>query len=348
MKQINQLLDNLNPAFYETKKKQKTNRNITTESKSELVIQHNHLIEAHYRLSLQEKRVILWLLTQIKPNDEDFKLHKLEVREFSNMTGLEAGNQYSKLQEITLNLMKRVMKIYEPYTKSILQMAWLSFAKYHLTKGYIELRFDPALKPYLLKLKSQFTKLTLSDIMQLSSIYAIRVYELLKQYEYISQRKISIKDLYEYCGIAGEEYKKYNNFKSRILERAKKEINAKTDIVIDYIEIKESRKIVAIEWTIKKKNIETEERLKKLAILEKELRSERIIIDDLMEYGFGKTIAKRLVTQHGEDVIRNAIRAVNLQIERGKAKNPKAMLQTAIQEKWHPEKFKSKKRVFDE
>lgn len=344
MKRLDNIFANLNTVLSPTSSKQNI-ENTKTDNKNELTIQHNNLVEAKYRLSLQEKRLILWLLTQIKSNDEDFKLHKLEVSEFSKITGLGIDNQYSKLQKITLNLMKRVMKIYEPQTNSIFQVAWLSFARYYIKKGYIELRFDPALKPYLLQLKSQFTKISLGEIMQLTSIYAVRFYELLKQYEFIEKRRIAIKELRDYCGIAEGEYRRYSDFKKDVLERAKREINAKTEYNIDYTEIKESRKIVAIEWTINKKDLDRQKHLDRINSLSKELRSEAIIIDNLLEYGFGKTVAKRLIKLHGEETVKNAIKAVNIQIEKGRVKNPKAMIQTAITEKWHPEIYKTRSKL---
>lgn len=344
MKPFKQILDNLDNSFFSFKYTENITKDSELGTKNRFIVQHNSLVEARYRLSLQEKRVILWLLTQIKPEDKDFNLHKLEIVEFAKMTGLKSNNQYSKLQEVTLNLMKRVIKIDKPENKTILQIAWLSCAEYHLTKGYVDLGFDPRLRPYLLQLKSHFTKLTLSDMMQLNSIYSIRIYELLKQYQSIGKRKTSIQNLRECCGIDEQEYKKYNNFKKDVLERAKAEISAKTDIEIDYLEIKESRKIVSIEWIITKKDLEKEKHLEKIDHLEKEIRSEQTIINNLLEYGFGKTLAKRFISMHGEETIKNAIRVVNLQIERGKAKNPKAMLKVGIEEKWHPEIFKTKKK----
>lgn len=343
MKPLGTILNDMNIISSNIHSIKKIKRNVQVDVNNDLIIQHNELIEAHYRLSLQEKRVILWLLTQIKSDDEDFKLHKLEITAFAKMIGLGADNQYSKLQEVTLNLMKRVVKINKPENKSVLQIAWLSYAEYYFTKGYIKLRFDPALKPYLLQLKNRFTKITLSDIMQLTSIYAMRFYELLKQYEFIGKRIISIKELREYCGIVQQEYKRYSDFKKDVLERGKKEINEKSDLEICYKEIKESRKITSIEWTVRKKDSEKQKHLDRINRLGKELRSEHVIIDDLLEYGFSKMIAKRLIKLNGEETLKNAIRAVDLQVARGKAKNPKAMLMAAIKEKWHPEIFKNKK-----
>ncbi|MFN7633091.1 MAG: replication initiation protein, partial [Cyanobacteriota bacterium] len=73
------------------------------------VVKSNALIEARYRLSLQESHVILWLLTQIRPDDEDFKTHELNVDEFSRMVGLNVKGQYSELQKIIENLMRRIL-----------------------------------------------------------------------------------------------------------------------------------------------------------------------------------------------------------------------------------------------
>ena len=316
-------------------------KNIT---ESGFVVKGNALVEARYRLSLQESQVILWLLTQIHPDDEDFKPHRLEIVEFSNLTQVDAGNRYSELKKITKHLMQRVMEIYDPETQELIQAAWLSSAHYKPKKGYVLLEFSPKLKPYLLQLKSHFTKIDIADTLKLKSIHAIRVFELLLQYSNLGERKMSIKNLRSYCGIKDSEYELYAHLKSRIIEKAKIEINAKTEYEVDYIEIKESRKVVALEWTIKKKSSLKKEQEKKFSIPQKEYRSELMLIESLIEYGFSKATAKGLLKLHEADVIKNALRSVNIQIERNNVKNPKAMLQTAIKEKWHPEIFKKKGR----
>ena len=78
------------------------------------VVKSNALIEARYRLSLQESHVILWLLTKIRPDDEDFKQHKLDIADFAEMVGLNVKGQYVELQKITETLMRRILKIEKP------------------------------------------------------------------------------------------------------------------------------------------------------------------------------------------------------------------------------------------
>jgi len=310
----------------------------------QVVIQSNHLIEAHYRLSLQEKRLILWLIKEIGRDDTDFKKYKLTITEFAQMMELNPKTQYKEMKKVTKALIIRLIEINNLKTKETIQMSWLCFARWELKKGICSLEFHPELKPYLIQLKSHFTKIGFADFLGLKSVYSVRIFELLVQHELMGKRRMSIEDIRSWCGIRKDEYKLYAHLKSRIINKSKSEINSKTDYEIDYAEIKESRKVVAIEWTIKKKNPQKEEHSQKLMTLQKELRSELALVESLMEYGFSKGIAKRLLKTHEEDVIKNAIKAVNVQIERNNVKNAKAMLQTAIKEKWHPEVFKKKKR----
>lgn len=306
------------------------------------VVKSNSLVEARYRLSLQESHVILWLLTQIQSDDEDFKPHVLEIIEFARLTGVTVDSRYSELRKITKRLIQRAIEIYDPEQDEWLQVSWLNSARYQRKKGQVSLEFSPTLKPYLLKLKSHFTKIDIADSLKLKSIYAVRIFELLLQYVDLGKRIISLEELRQYCGIEEKEYKNYFDFKTKIIEKAKTEINAKTEYEIDYQQIKESRKVIAIEWTIKKKQPQVEGTNETIDKLQKEYRSELALIEALVEYGFSKAMSKRLMKNNDETVVGDAIKAVNIQVEKGKVRNPKAMIQTAIREQWHPEKFKKK------
>jgi hypothetical protein len=39
----------------------------TVPDETAVVVKHNKLIEAKYRLTLQEKRILLWLMSEIQP-----------------------------------------------------------------------------------------------------------------------------------------------------------------------------------------------------------------------------------------------------------------------------------------
>ena len=124
------------------------------------------------------------------------------------------------------------------------------------TEGSNELTIDidKDLIPYIIDLKREFTRYQIENILRLKSSYAVRVYELLKQYENIGKREINIKDLREYLGIDKKEYTRFDNFEARVLTPAQEEINKHTDINIEYEKLKQGRKIISILFKVEPKD----------------------------------------------------------------------------------------------
>jgi plasmid replication initiation protein len=301
---------------------------------NKFIVKSNSLVEARYRLSLQESHVILWLLTQIRPDDEDFKMHSMKISDFAKMIDVEVDSQYKELRKITMRLIQRGLSIYEPDTKEWLQVSWLSAAKYQTKKGIISMRFDPSLKPYLIQLKERFTKINIADTLKFKSVHALRVFELLAQYEHIGKRVTKIDELRACCGIQKDEYELYAHLKSRVIERANKEINTKTEYVVDYREIKESRKVVAIEWTFQKRTHFEKQQLEKSVAISHELQQANSLIKELIDYGFTKQTAQKTINGHDEKTISDALKAVEIYRSKHDTKNAKALVKTAIKEQW--------------
>ena len=308
---------------------------------SEFVVLHNNLVEARYRLTLQEKRIVLWLASQVTPFDEDFKEHELSIKDFSDLINTQGENLYNRLQSITRRLMQRIITIRPIGEKRLIQVAWLGAADYKIDKGIISLSFHPHLKPFFLQLKRNFTKINMVDIIGLKSFYSIRIYELLKQNEYIGIRTITIDEIRDYCGISKEKYKQINDLKRKILDIAKRDINDKTDIEISYSMIKEGRKYVAVSFDVKNKK-----KTKKLSeLLGKEIKKRDDIIKKIQDYGFSRNTIVKMISDISDFDIEQAIFSVNAQIQNGNVKNPKAMLRTALKEKWKPDVFLKKKKI---
>ena len=102
----------------------------------------------------------------------------------------------------------------------------------------------------------------MENILYLRSSHAIKLYQLLAQYKNKPDgaREIMLEDLKSMLGISNEKtYKLFGDVKRRILEISKREINEKTDLMISYSLIKQSRKVVAIKFKITQKpNQETQ------------------------------------------------------------------------------------------
>ncbi len=212
-----------------------------------IVSKSNNLIEASSRLNLVEQKMLLCLASNIEPSDRDFKTYTFPIKQFHDLLGLSGSTKYTELSKITKELVSKVMEI--RIGEELIQVSWISSAIYNRNKGTIDLRFDPLLKPFLLELSSKFTSYRLANVIKLNSTYAIRIYELLKQYEHIKERTISLENLRYYLD-ASDVYPNYANFKQRVLKPSQKELNQKTDISFEFEEIKSGRKVQKIRFFI--------------------------------------------------------------------------------------------------
>lgn len=218
---------------------------------SYLVAQSNELIEARHNnpLTVREQKIILAMVSEIQPDDEDFKEYRISLKNFNEMLGLKGKTKYSEIKGIVKNLMGKTIEIPRKNNGWLLAH-WVSSAEYIDGEGVIELTFSPKLKPYLLQLK-EYTSYRLSHILALNSTYSIRLYELMKKWEFLGTWEYPLEDLRGKLGVEEGTYPKYSNFKARVLSRAVQEVNEKTDFHISFEEIKKGRSVERIKFMIK-------------------------------------------------------------------------------------------------
>ncbi len=214
----------------------------------DLIVKSNRLIEAHYRLNLTESRLVLKLISIIERDDQDFKSYKFKVYKLLEEFNMDRDD-YNHIKEATKSLLKRVMVIKDFVTGDELQINFLSSALYK-KEGTVELCFDPKLKPYLLQLKENFTSYRLEYVKRFKKVYAIRFYELLKQYQKIGRRRFRLSELRNFLVIPANEYKQYTDFKKRVILPAQEELREKSDIHFEYKEIRKSRRVEEIDFAI--------------------------------------------------------------------------------------------------
>lgn len=216
----------------------------------DLVVKSYDIVEARYHLTPAETKLIALLTSRIERNDKNFETHMFRVIDLLSLLGMGKGN-YDDVKDLTKNLMKKILEIRAE--SKFIQVAFLSSAIYYEGKGEVALRFDPVLKPYLLELKEKFIKYKIDQILQLTSFYSIRFYELLIKWEKIGHFRMTIKELRDIFNINKKQYPKYANIKQKILLRAQEELKQKADLYFEFKEIKTIRKVTEIEFIIKTK-----------------------------------------------------------------------------------------------
>ena len=96
---------------------------------------------------------------------------------------------------MTGRLSKREIDIEDISRNVIIQATWIASAEYQFNEGVVEICLAPALIPYLLDIRKNYTTVALKYVIGVKSADAIRLYELLKQYQGIGTRVVSIADL---------------------------------------------------------------------------------------------------------------------------------------------------------
>ncbi len=228
-----------------------------TPKKQQLVIQSNKLIESRYYLTTLEQRLVLAMASKIQTDDADFFLYELTLNELAKLMDVSMPNIHHVIDDVTDKLMSRIIFIEDE--NGWLKMGWVASCRYNKNKGTVIFRFAPELKPYLLHLQREFTKLSLSIITKFQSVYSVRMYQLLKQYINIGYRIFTVKELREILGIEKDIYKEFKEFKRRVLMQTKKEFDDKknkSDLTFDLETIKEGRKIVSLKFIILKQSPE--------------------------------------------------------------------------------------------
>jgi len=304
---------------------------VKKEKQNSLVVKSNQMIEASYRLTLQEQRIILYMASLIQQDDEDFKPVRIELSNFAKM--IDSDINHTQMQQVTRDLLEKVLTIRQ--SRSVLQIGWMSSAEYFYGKGYVELEFSPKLKPYLLQLKERFTKFQLLDVIRLKHLYSIRFYELLKQYEPIGWRYFGLDELRGILGISADEYTLYSNFKLKILKPVQKEFDQKynkgeLDFTFEYEEKKEGRKVAGLKFEILKPPIQLE--LFESVVDECEHNQQQEALKaELKALKLSKKQIDALIKKHRLEVIQRNIELVQKKAAKKEIKNIPAFLFDAIE-----------------
>lgn len=227
------------------------------------VIKSNYLVEASYRLSLLEQRVVLYAIAQsrdVESTDLGYRFGisskcEIRVQDFADMYGLSRNDLYETLRSTVNDLFQREVSM--DYVDQVsgqrvtLKTRWITSQMYSDGLGYLAFSFAPEVLPYLSNLKGSFTKYDLEAIAHLSSGYAVRLYELFKQYQVIGSREILLSDLRQILQI-DDRYPLFSDLKKRVLDPAVKQINASTDLSVSFSTSRRDRKISLLRFKIGK------------------------------------------------------------------------------------------------
>ena len=189
-------------------------------------------------LTLQELRFFSIYLSKINPRDENTRSVKFPFADFKKIMDFGKLN-IQQLKNSADSILGK--KVFIPLESGGFEGIVL-FDKCKVDKNsngewFVEISASNAAMPLMFDFKERYFRYELWNALRLKSPNQIRMYEILKQYENLGKREISVKDLRELLGISDTEYSSrtgWSDFKKGVLDSCQKALKEITDISYTY------------------------------------------------------------------------------------------------------------------
>jgi plasmid replication initiation protein len=221
---------------------------------SNLIAKANELVQASYKLTLHEQRLLLCCIAQIDsrrsakaqlgakglPGFFEISIESY-VATFPDCGG--SKGLVKELREAADQLYVRTIKI-KQRDGTTLDSRWIG-VKGTRKSGAIIININDFILPYLTELAGNFTKYHLAQAADLRQVYSLRVFEMLSQYRVAGHLKIKLADLIDRLELP---YARYIDVRRRVIEPAIQEITAKANMDITWKPIKTGKAVTSIEF----------------------------------------------------------------------------------------------------
>lgn len=232
---------------------------MNTDSKElRTVVTGNDLVDASYKLGINELRLLNLALSKIdsrKPNPGELTLYPAE---FAKVYGIENNDLYRTMRNAVKGIGRNPVMLPVPGKNRTTELYWLVKSEYDNGEDgtSIKLQFSPLVEPYLFELKEKFTAISFEHCSRLTTPFSYRLYQWLIRYRNFDNQKqretvvvqLDIDWMKEKAGISGE-YGRWERFKHRVIDPAIEQINSKTDISVIWRPIRNGRKTTTIEFS---------------------------------------------------------------------------------------------------
>jgi len=231
-----------------------------------LVVQHNALIESCYSMSLNEKRLLILFISQIRRDENGNCMRKmlLSVKDFEDFFNTKITPK--EMNKTIDNFFRQSVKIRTPFTDSS-GYVWKSGAQFTLLtsalygEASIQLSFNAEMMPVLEELKNNFTTYALKESTKLKSTYSIRFYEMFRQYEKIGERTFTLAEIRKMFGLENK-YKDRQNLFRRVIASSVEDINKNSSMNVFCEPTKKGQKITGYKFTFHTVEASNEKKLK--------------------------------------------------------------------------------------
>lgn len=249
------------------------------ETKDILISKSNTLIEAGFDLTLAEHDLLTLAINKLHKQGTGNHDVFITAKEFAIANKISESHSYQQLKNTADSLMKRQLKFplyidldkttkgepngvgvlppkHNRYEIAAAKYNWLQGTAYVEQQGFIYLHFSDPLKFLIDKIGDAYTNYNFSNIIDMKTTNAKRLYELVCKWKDLGQTKsMYIDEWKEFFGV----YDKYPNiaeFKRRVLEPSINAVNKQGEFNLILKQEKVGRTITHFQILIKKNTVE--------------------------------------------------------------------------------------------
>lgn len=257
--------------------------------------QTNELVEAKYKLSLTEIKIVLAIASQIAKSGQRFERVRVSASALIDFCCFPKSKGYSMLKAACCSLRSKVIYI-KLEDGSWYVTGFVNSAHYH--DGVIDFTFDKNLKVYMLNVKQAYLSADAKMLCTFKSELAVRLYMLIKNTLNMNRHEYSVKFIREILMLP-KSYGNITHFKNKFLNSCIAEINVKSDINVDYelIKSKSGKSYEKVKFKIRMKK--SEEKTASSKSFEDLTDEEKAARDSLIACEVLKGRADKLIKEHG-------------------------------------------------
>lgn len=198
-----------------------------------IVQKRNMLNELRTTLhSTQELRLFSIYLSKINPYDTNTRVVRFPLTDFQRIMNFGKLN-IAQLKASANSVLKS--QVFLPKDnggfKGVNLFETFEVDQDSAGNWYVEINATNAALPLMFDFKDRYFKYELWNALRLKAPSQIRMYEILKQYEYIGKREIEVKELQELLGV---NYTRWDRFKAKVLDSCQQALKDTTDICFTY------------------------------------------------------------------------------------------------------------------
>jgi plasmid replication initiation protein len=284
--------------------------------KEKRIMQHNAITSGRYDFSACQLDILFMLLASLTQKELQYRI---TAKDIELITG-RAWN-YAQLRKATEEIGNRMFEvdIKQDNGKMIYRQMWLfQQVDYLEGQGAFEVMISEPAKPYFFELKNSFTSIQLKSVLACSSKYAKRLYTLACQWRSVGRQVYEIEELKRMLGMidkkGNEQYRQIGQFKKDVLDIAKEQINANTDLKFDYKLHKKGRSFKVIEIFIDlSANLQMEIDFTKPIAEQRDIKL-------IMSYGLSEKQATQIAEKEKIENFKKLIEELNQKAQKGELK----------------------------